>query len=92
MDHRFDARRLLRRHVEQRVRAGAHADRLDAIDAELIEQGKEIARDIGELEDAAGIGRSSVTAKIGRDDAIARQRLGEDVLPVVAGSGEAVKE
>ena len=53
VNHRGDARRLLRGHVQQRVRAGAHADRLDAIDAEVIEQREDVARDIGELEDAA---------------------------------------
>ncbi len=33
-----------------------------------------------------------MAAKIGGDDAIAGERLGEDMLPVIAAAGEAVEQ
>ena len=89
---RGDALRLLRCHVEQCVRAGAHADCLDAIDVQLIEQRKDVARNVGELEILPWIRRPPVAGKVRSDDAKILRRFGEDMLPVIARSREAVKE
>ena len=55
VNHRGDALRLLGRHVQQRVRAGAHADRPDAIDAETIDQREDVAGHVSEREDPSRI-------------------------------------
>ena len=52
MNHRADPIRLLRGHVEQRIGAGAHANRLDAIDRKAIEQCDYVAGDVGEAKHA----------------------------------------
>jgi hypothetical protein len=78
--------------VEERVCAGTHADRAKAVDAELVEHRKDVARAVGESKLAARIGRAAVAAKVGSDLAISGERLGEDVLPIVARSGEAVQQ
>lgn len=48
MNHCVDAIWLLRRHLRQRICAGAHTDRLDAINTETIEQRKHVVSDIAE--------------------------------------------
>ena len=92
MNHGDDPLRLLRGHVQQRVRAGAQADRLDTIDAEMIEQREDVSRNVGELEVVPGIWRTSVSAQIGCDDAMTSRRFSEDVLPVITASGESMQE
>ena len=92
VNHCADPLRLPGGHVQQRVRARAHADGLDAIDAEMIQQREDIARNIREREGAARIRRSSMPAKIGDDDAVAFNGICEDMLPVIPGAGEAVKQ
>jgi hypothetical protein len=78
--------------VEEGIRACAHADRRDAADAELVEQREHVARNVGKPKVAAGIGRAAMTTEVRNDRAIAGERLGEDMLPVVAGSREAVQQ
>ena len=58
----------------------------------LIEQREDVAGDVRKPEDRRRIRRSPVAAQIGSDDAIAGERLREDVLPVIAAAGEAVEQ
>ena len=65
---------------------------LTPIDAELVEQRECIARDIGKPEHAARVGGAPMPSKIGRDDAVSSDRIGEDVLPVFACSRKTMKQ
>src|SRR2546423_9611574 len=60
--HRFDALRLLRRHVQKRLAAGARADGFTLFNREMIEQGEDVERRLPEGELARRIGRAPVTA------------------------------
>ena len=91
--HRVDAARLLRGHVEQRLRAHAQADRLHARQAEAIEQREEVVRRLAEREHARRVRRAPMPAQVGDDDAEAgRIAGGEHQLPVGADPGAAMEQ
>jgi hypothetical protein len=92
-DHRLHSARLLGRHVQQRLGAGAQADGFRALDAEAIEEREHVLRALPERERARRVRRSPVAAKVGNDDAEALRVAGrEHQLPVSADAGAAVQQ
>ena len=60
--------------------------------SESIQQREDVVRHLGEGEGPRWVCRSAMPAEVWRDDAESRERLGEDVLPVIAAAGEAVQQ
>jgi hypothetical protein len=78
--------------VEQCKPAAADPDRLDALDAELIEYGGDVARALAMRVRIGRIRRRAVAAKIRSYQLVAVGWLLEDVLPVGAAAHEPVKK
>jgi len=78
--------------VEQRLRAHAQSDRLDALDAEVIEQREHVMSSLAKRERERRVRRAPVSPEVGHDHAEAvRIGAGEDDLPVAADAGASVQ-
>jgi hypothetical protein len=79
--------------VEQRFRAHAQADRLHALDVQVIEQREHVESSLAKRERARRVRGAPISAQVGHDDSEAvRIAASEDDLLIAAAAGAAVQE